>query len=480
MSSLRGCSVVLIQPPDPVPAATAVDSGGGVSLRFSPPWDLLCLRAFLLNRTSHPCRIVDTRLFDQFETKLKDALRDIAKPAVAVIPVQTTGLGEASAVIDVLHRNYPDMLIVTCGQHPSDFPELALSLPHVRYALCGDPEPILRNLLDYHDIERRLHLTPGLASAGNPVPQPYWLPDLRSLNVADWTHLDWAGYASASPAGLRADIRLSRGHPRSPADVASGQSAQPLREWPLDRAAAMIQRCAHHGIVEVFLGDSPGYWTEQRLIAWSKQLITLRSTQAWSAQILPRMLSENALNFLFDSRCRRMEILFPSCDPERLKTAGALHEPAKIAAAIATIRKANIDVNLRFWVGGPHERPRERDRILAMIRLLDDCPYFLYPYPYEPTAPVFQTEDSPVLASAGIQQWLSWAKEPWLAERPTAFWSGKEGADACQQVILDVQRKVHLNPGRRLRKTLRHLRSIDWIVAWERRALALFAKRLES
>lgn len=480
MIPLRGASVVLIQPPEPVPAATALDNGGGVSHRFCPPWNLLCLKAFLDQRTAHPCTLVDTRLFDQLEQRLSEAITSIPQPRVAVINTSTIGLGEANAVIEVLHRTAPDVFTVLCGQHPSDYPRLALSLPHVHYGLCGDPEPILRNLLDYHDVESRLKLIPGLASHLNPQPEAYWLPDLRSLNLPQWTDVDWASYGASSTAGLRMDIHLSRGHPRTAADQARGGPGEPFREWPMDRVVANIQRCAHHGIIELFVNEPLGAWTESRLQAWARQLISVRSSQAWATHLLPAELSQETLDLLIDSHCRRIEVVFPSCDPDRLKSFGGLFDLEKIKLAIQRIQTAGIRVQIRFWVGGPGERAKEADRLIKAIQRFDHCPYFLYPFPYEPSAPMYHRDHDAVVAAEPVEHWLQWAKDPWLADRPTAFWSGREGAEACQKILLMSQRHIQFNLPRRLKKLVRHVRSINWIAAWERRVADLMFKRAES
>ena len=44
-------NIVLVQPPDAAMPVVPLDSTYGDAVRYVPPWDLLCLRSFILSKT---------------------------------------------------------------------------------------------------------------------------------------------------------------------------------------------------------------------------------------------------------------------------------------------------------------------------------------------------------------------------------------------------------------------------------------------
>ena len=78
-------NVILIQPPDPPQPVRPIEDFSNTSLRFYPPWDLLCLRSYILEHTRHSCYFVDGRLQANIEKDFVGAIARIPDPKVAVI-----------------------------------------------------------------------------------------------------------------------------------------------------------------------------------------------------------------------------------------------------------------------------------------------------------------------------------------------------------------------------------------------------------
>lgn len=464
--------VLIIQPPDAQRPIQGYSLKPRLSEVFSPPWDLLCLQAFLLKNTRHTGHLLDCRLYSALERELSHAIESIPAPRVAAVNTNSTELGQASAVMEIISRSFPDTTILSFGQHPSQFPDQAL-LPRTHYALSGDPEPILRNFLDYMDLDQRLRRIPGLIFRDQDPGPPYWMDSLRTLILPDWETVYWRGYfGDGAGSGPQAAIRLSRGHPRTPADRAVGGVAEPLRVLPYQKVAASIQRCSGPGITEVFVEDPPGFWTLERLQEWCGALAKERSLQNWSLQLLPAVIHEDLAQMLSESHCRTVHFVFPSCSPEVLARYDCSVTPADLANSLTILRQAGVRSHVTFWVGGPEESAGEDSRILKAIRILGYCPFSLRPFPLRLDAPIY-SELREEFPAPSLEEWVEWSRDPWLEKRPVALWGGEEAVAPTARTITRIQFAVQRSPRRLLRRLAMAARSTNWIATLEGRAAAL-------
>lgn len=463
--------VLLVHPPD----ATTTGDAGPAADRIAPPWDLVCLHAFLLARTGHVPHLIDTRLFSRFETDFDATLGRLAGPRLLVVHTRDLHLAEAMAVVETAHRRAPDLPIALCGPFPSAQPQQAITLPHVNYVLAGDPEPILRALLDSLHAPNRLRQIPGLYMRTGGGQGPAWLPDLAALPIPTWEGPHWIAYRTSVGGGVAAELRVSRGHSRTPADRATGGAEEPLRFWPFERLAPLVQKCAHKGASEVLITDPPGIWTPDRLRAWCHALIRARNTHPWSFHSLPRQFSAGELSDLREAGCRRLEFILPSCDPELLKRFECLHERRRLVAAVRGVAHEGMQVLVRVWTGGPEERTGERDRIVRMLEALHYPAFQPEPFPFAFDSPLAR-ERGTAGGNLTLEAWMSWAREPWLQARPVPAWGGAEGAEAAAQTCRHVVQRIASSPRRRWQRWLSRWRSRSLIDDMETRMLALFQK----
>jgi len=467
-------NIILVQPPDPAMPVVPLDSTYGDAIRYVPPWDLLCLRSYLLSKTKHHAAVVDCRLFTDIESNFLETLRAVPEPRMVVIDTPSLSLGQAVAVAEMTKSNFPGTKVVLSGPHPSKFPERLASIPHIDYAIAGDPEPALKSLLDFIDAEARLARVPGLIKPGTFESRPSWVPDLRSLVLPDWQGVFWPAYeAGPQKTGWRAKVRISRGQTGQAADRAFRNSGEPFRIWPLDRVAACIQRCAHLGVIEVFMDDPPGVWTAERLHAWCTSLIDERNTQAWAFQALPAEFPAETAELLYTAGCRRMEILFPTSDMDLLRRYGCDLNLGQIAESVKVLHASGIEVKACFWLGGPEEGPGEVARVVRVIRHLGFCPFSLKSFPFAFDAPIYDempvTEEKPQ-----IETWLNWTRHPWTEERPLPLWGGRAAQAQITEVIGEIEQAITRSPERRLRRMINTIRSRNWVVEMENMALGLF------
>ena len=469
--------VILIQPPDPAPPVEPMDSSYGSASTITPSEELLSLLAYLRHHTRHGCTFIDTRLLQDPDQHIISSIRNAPSPRIVVIPVSTEGLGAAAGILELIRKHEPNVRILAIGSHPSTHPEHALALSPFSAALCGDPEPLLHHFLEYADVPSRLQRTQGIAMREGPVTTPFWAADLKGLALPDFQGVPWAGYSLPHPRkGSIASIRLSRGHTKSPADRALGRSAEPLRIWPFDRIAASMHKCAAVGIVDVFLGDAPGFWSEERLQAWCSALVAANNTQPWSFQMLPQALKPETHALLDEACCRRVEVIFPTCSPDVMERFGISPDLEDAAESIFRLQDVDIELEARVWVGGPEEGKNEREHIVRALSLLGFMPYSLHAFPYRFDAPM-QKEVPDDVERPSLAEWISWSCNPWSEEKPVLLWGGKAALDRVENEMIGVEKAINRHPKRRILRIAQALQSLNPIRSLEDRALGMFDHR---
>jgi len=439
------------------------------------PWELLCLRTYLTEHTRHLGDIIDCGFFEDLEAGLVERVHARPEAGVAVIHAAGPNLGEAAAVLDILKRHFPAMKTALCGPYASQYPKQAIAMPRVDFVLAGDPEPVLRNLLDYFDVEPRLLRVPGLLMNEAGSVTPYWHDNLRSLSLPDWQGIFWPAYRIGGAEGAcRAFARISRGHSHTPPDRAWGAAHEPLRLWPADRLAASLQRCACMGITEVFLDDPPGVWTRDRLHEWCLALDRARNIQSWALQLLPAVLDAETVDLLRAALCRRVEFIIPSCAPDILAHYGCTVKPAELRGTLSALTAAGIRAHVRIWLGGPEETGDEESRVVQMIRALDYAPHSLEPFPLIVDSPLY--EEFRAASSTHIEDWVQWSRDPWLLNRPVPLWGGAAAIPRLTASFALIQKMIARDPRRMMKKLFADVTGRNWIAALEDRLLGLLTQ----
>ncbi len=437
--------VLLVQPP----TSNAGDGGLPWPEPAAPPWDLVCLHAYLRSRTGHRVELFDARLHDDWAHALENQLPRDSRDTVLVVRARLDEWPAACAVFKVSTQLAPDALRVLAGPAASACPAAAASRAGASAVMAGDPEPILRALLENRHTPGRLRLIPGLALPGQDT-KPFWWPDLGQLPVPAWDSLPWNQYTRRAAGGVRALVRISRGHPGEAADRATGGAGEPLRVWNLDRLAASFGKCAHLGVVENVMVDPPGLWTVDRLRAWCEALQSARNTHPWSLRMLPRKLSPAEAFALRQAGCRRVEFILPSARPGELAHYGIRGDAQALSMALRELTACGLEVLLRCWVGGPGAGAAHREarswRWLAWR--LQHPPMRFQVFPLALDAPLLQTEkpppDTPTLAA--------WLEHDQPADVTIPAWGGKTGLAHAQATAQTLNRGMESG----------------WMAAWQK------------
>jgi len=461
MRSSLSKQIWLIQPPDPVPPVTLVDAAGGATVRFSPAWDLLCLQSFLLERTGHICNLIDTRIFDDLNRALKtlDMPVDQNTDSVVIVYADVLNLGFVGYITGYIHAHYPSMTIVLCGPMVDSFPETVRLIPHVQFGLCGDPEVILRNLLDFIDISHRLKLVPGLIMPDEPPRPPHWMERLQALSLPEWYRVSWSSYKSTHDHGgsLRVEARLSRGMPNGIDRMFFPKPNEPVRVWPLSAMSQSFQKSAGQGIAEIFLADPPGFWTDERIAEWCRHLNVFRNTQPWGIQLFPRDIPDDLLEDMGGNACHRVEFIIPTCDPALRERYGLTYPDDQLRELIIKMEARNISAQLIYWIQGPDEKVNESTRVSRHIASLGYPKFALHPFPFHHDSLLYRDELAKGKKLPTLTEWITWGQKPDLAHPPVALWEGVTGLIRCRSTMQSIQRKLLRNPGRHINRISRQL-----------------------
>ena len=470
---------LLVEPPSVPSALESPELSSDATEVFSPPWSSLCLRAYLLKHTRHSCTFLDLRLADNVEAQLTEAVAALDEPRVVVVRTSSLALGPALGVLEMAKRCDSDIVTVAFGQHPSQFPGECAALPRMDYGLCGDPEPILRNLLDYMDLAQRLRRIPGLIHGGRPTlagdeptyvpPRPSWLPHLRSVTPPDWSGVFWQGYqVGVGHAMCRAEIRLSRGTAKSPACAFFGQSYEPLREWPTERLAPLLDKSSRAGITEVVVTDPPSLWTEDRLNRWLDDLSRAHNSQNWSISLLPALLPDEIIERLEYTECRSVRFVVPTPDLKAMRALWAPFTWEELKDCFERLEGAGIKPNLEFWLGGPQEERGHDHVIVEALSAMGNCRYTLRPFPFDFDMPLY-AEVADRMEVPRLDDWRAWARNPWTTPTPIPLWHGPSQVKPLQRRMNSITRKIDHSPLRRIRRVADWINPAGWIQGIERR-----------
>jgi hypothetical protein len=410
--------VILVQPP----ATIAESSTMPPREPPVPPWDLVCLHSYLLSRTGHQCQLFDARVHPAWVAALEQQLPYDTRQVVFVVRARPFEWPAALQVLRAITTLAPGSLRVLCGPLPTDLSAACARCPVVDAVIAGDPELPLRALLENRYATSRLRQIPGLALRGDNA-TAVWAPDLDYLPPPAWDRLPWKSYTTHAQGGLRALMRLSRGHPGQPADRALGGASEPLRFIPMERLAATFGKCAHLGVVETLIVDPPGIWTADRLAAWCGRLLDLRNTHPWSLQMMPHLLSPEEGETLREAGCRRVELLLPTAREAELARYGVRGDARALRTVTRTLAAAGLEVLVRGWLGGPGEERGERDRWEALLRQLDFPPVRFQPFPLALDAPLMRELGTP----SPLPDLASWVEHVDEQAAPVMAWGGAPG-----------------------------------------------------
>lgn len=469
-------NILLLEPPMPngQPEARSLFKQRDVYL--SAPWIILCIRAYIMGHTRHHCTLsICDDIAEQSETLLETLLPYMHSQDLIAIHASTHNVPVVNNILDTIKKHNKNIPTALFGSFPSIYPALAQKMEHCDFVVSGDPEPILRNILDFMDVPQRMSHTPGLSiKEGKPKPAA-WLPSLDTLSLPEWERIHSSRTKKESSTFKIATARLSRGHPKTPAARAEESQQEPLRIWSYHKIIQCFQTCSIEGISLVALEDSPAFWTSERLNEWCVSATEMKNVQPWSIQLFPQEITKQKAEQLYQANCRRVHFVIPSCQSTIIKAFNGSLDFKPLSHSIKELRRLHIEPQFKVWLGGPEEMANEVKGVLAFLRHFSHVKTILLPFPYHENSALFASvSDSKKGATlAEIMEWLS---KPSSENVPVQFWSGQKGVDFTTAAINYLAKTITRSPVLYLREWWKKARSIDLIQGIENRAIAWLTK----
>ena len=460
-------NTIIIQPGEPAtPLKNREGFSAAAKLYFAPNFQLISLNSHININSRHKSIFVDARTLSDPIATLLDEIDITPTPRIAVIDTQIFSLAHAVQIIQAIKQSYSDVFIGVCGPFATDYPEEARRLGPVDFVLSGDPEPILKQYLDFLDLPQRLAKSKGLQLPDHPIQPPAFIEDLSSVvAMPGWPANFWSSYQSETDHKLHctADLQITRGNTGFPPDRAFPGDGEPLRMYDFRMLSSVMERCSAVSVNHVNISDPPGIWNSELLIGWCNSLADFHVRQSWGFQLLPTSLSHKEHAAMYESWCKQVDFIFPSCDPDVLEKYGVHLDLNALKATILKLKAHRITPTIRYWIGGPEASENEAELICKTIRSLGYCDFLLQPFPLHHSSPLYKEYGQNVPSTPTPEDYMAWANDPEHIERPLPFWGGTEQAKKIEQTAMAVLRKINRSPGRMIKRFREQLTHTSWV-----------------
>lgn len=441
--------VLLIQPTDPPDAYFEATGFPTYPVPFAVSSALLHVQNYILHRSRHECAALDLRQYADGPDQIRHQVREADSDMLLALYTTPANLKSAMDLVRILRSELTETRIALWGPLPSQYPNLLPYLKEVDFCLCGDPEPLLKRILDYYDQPKRLERIQGVYVPSHEAsPAPRWLESLESMCFNDWTGPEWERYRQITGlAYTEAEFSLTRGQTQLPPDIMFSGDQEPLRYYDMDMLANLLQKCSNHGINHVFVKDSPAVWSPEILDQWCHALKVRQNVQSWGLQMLPTHLGAEEIEDLSFASCKRIDFIYPSCDPDQLAEYGCIVTPREVRETVEELEEYRIKVMIQYWVGGPMEEPGEAARICRTVEELQYTAFTVHPYPFHFDAPLFR-ERFEMEGTPSLKDWLRLAVNAEAPAQPVPQWPVKPGGMAPHLTTQHILHHVDKSPRR--------------------------------
>jgi len=349
---------------------------------FEPPLGLAYLTSYTKAR-GHDVTLLDMQVLMMDSAALGRRLTE-EKPDLVGITAMTPTLPEALRVAEVARQALPTAHIVLGGVHPTLDPESVLANPNVDFAVRGEGELAISQLVDVLEGKGgSLAAVPGLCYRTDDglqgglhiVPKAPPLRDLDQLPAADYDAFPVERYIEHN--GLLRGIRgismiVSRGCPYSCSFCAVQQTMSRL--WRVKSATQVVDEVIdlrdRHGIEGVWFKDSifnmKPAWTRE----FCQQMIERKVGVEWQANTRINLLREEELALMQRAGLRQIDLGIESGSPKSLVrlnkqiTVEQIREKVKLA-------KKYVRVFGFFMIGIPGEDEADVQETFEFAKSLD-------------------------------------------------------------------------------------------------------------
>ncbi|MBT3194128.1 MAG: radical SAM protein [Verrucomicrobia bacterium] len=453
-------NVVLLKPPKFLQVWAGVpDVFNDPAAHIYPPMGIMQLSAYLKAKTDHDVTLVDAVPFLwSYEETTQRVLEH--KPDVVGLTITSHSIRCAATMARQLKAASPGITIVLGGSHVSAFPELALAVEAFDFAIQGDGEMPMEQLLDRlerkeepTDIKGIIWRKDGNVVDNGPA-EPY--EDLDALPLPDRENLPTERYYTPSNAyRVASTIMGSRGCPNR---CVFCNVPHRFRARSPEHIVDEMEECKErYGIQEIHFIDDIFNITTKRVIEISEEILRRGVKMRWGFKASCKQVSPEMLEIAKRAGCFRIHYGVETHSQEGLEALNKGITIERIHEVFRMTREAGLVAIAYMMVGCPHEKtPEEVQRIIPFIRKLnpDYVVYSLFtPYP---DTEIFKEGARRGLWDADV--WEKFICDPKPGTKLPTMWTEHMDADTLLTLFKRTNRAFYFSP-KVLIRTLLNLRS---------------------
>lgn len=403
--------VLLINPPQEnlltVGIPSPVEKRG-----YYPTIGLLFVAAYCTQRTNHEISVLDAPLekvsFDGLERIIREEEPDIV--GISAMSFTLHNCVKTAGIVKKVSSYIP---VVFGGIHVTLFPYESIGLANVDYAVAGEGEVALAELLNSLENKDELKSVKGLLykENGNVVytgPRPL-IDDLDRLPFPERKLTPYKNFYSMRKNTTATTMITSRGCPYQCAFCIHGKKRD-FRSRSPKNVVEEMKVCLAMGIGEFYIYDDTFTYDRERVLEICSRIINDRLNIEWSAMTRVDKVDYELMRRMKEAGCTRIRLGIEAGTDEimEMHRKGTTVELAREAVDVA--KAAGISTVAYFMLGAPTETKAQIEQTINFAQELNaDFTHFSIVTLYPGTELYNQALESGLLKK---DVWREFAKYP--------------------------------------------------------------------
>jgi len=356
----------------------------------TPPLGLMYLAGYLEKYSDHKVKIIDWEIENFNYQKLKEKINEEKPDAVGVTTMTFTLLDVMELIKEVKEIN-PQIKVILGGPHVHIYPKETISLEEVDFAVIGEGEKPLKELLDNINNREQLHQVKGLVfkdnekviNNGPQIP----IDDLDKLPFPARHLTPYKKYTSSLAKKFPITTMFtSRGCPYKCLFCDRPHLGKMFRARSANNVVDEMQKCQEMGIKEIFIYDDTFGVDRQRVLDICAEIKKRKLTISWDIRTRVNTVDEEVLKALKEAGCQRIHYGVEAGTEKILEVLRKGITLEMAAKAFRLTRKVGIQTLGYFMIGSPTETKKDiLETIKVAKKLNPDFVHFTITTPYPAT-----------------------------------------------------------------------------------------------
>lgn len=297
------------------------------------------------------------------------------KPTLVGLTAYTVQIKAAGCIAAEIKRNFPDISVCCGGSHTTAIPEETLAeFLAFDFVVCGEGEPILKDIFDNLNVGKSLSHIRGVVTRGKNGFVRATVDDLDNLPFPAWEEFDLTKYPGWSPHQTKLElvISTSRGCPFSCVFCARNFGSKRRH-----RSAKSVIREIERNIDD--FGCEALTFADETLTVdfkWSKELLNtlisrgLNKKIRWACETRVDTSSPELLLLMKKAGCYLVVFGLESGDDNILKNADKGFTVSQIKQTVGWAKEAGLVCIASFIIGLPGETEESANKSIRLAREL--------------------------------------------------------------------------------------------------------------